>query len=137
MNSTGPRGIPSTLVVQAFLQGVPLGTLKTADLTGIAIFKVPVRKPPGNYSLTFLSANALDTLDTVTIQLHVLGCPMGDVVASTGNACITCVAGSYSFDPRNTTSDKCPDNAVCPGAWAVLPLEGYWSSSPFSVQIHR
>lgn len=62
---------------------------------------------------------------------------MGDVVASTADACITCVAGSYSLDPHNTTCDKCPDNAVCPGSWAVLPLEGYWSSSPYSVQIHR
>jgi predicted outer membrane repeat protein len=138
VNATGYQGIPSALLVQASLQGIPLSSLKTDDTTGLATFKVPVRKPPGQYPLTFSSATASNNaIDGVTVLLNVLTCPMGDVVASTGDACITCVAGSFSLNPRNTTCDKCPDNAVCPGAWAVLPAEGFWSSSPHSIQIHR
>ena len=125
------------LDVQVLLQGVPVGSLQTADVTGVATFRVPVRKPPGQYNLTFAAADVFETVEKTTIRLNVLSCSKGDVVASTGDACITCVAGTYSFDPRNTTCDKCPDNAVFPGAWAVLPLEGYWSSSPNSAQIHR
>jgi predicted outer membrane repeat protein len=137
VNATGPGGVPSTLDVQAVLQGVPIGTLKTDDSTGLATFKVPVRKSPGRYSLTFASAKVGDTVDNATVQLNVQSCPKGDVVASTGDACITCVAGSYSLDPHNITCDKCPDNSLCPGSWTVLPLEGFWSSSPYSAQMHR
>jgi predicted outer membrane repeat protein len=139
--ATGCRDIPSALNVKASLQGVPLAALKTADTSGLATFQVPVRKPPGQYPLTFASALILSgsrkTVENVTILLNVQSCPKGDVMASTGDACITCVAGSYSLDPHNTTCDKCPDYAVCPGSWAVLPLEGFWSSSPYSAQIHR
>jgi predicted outer membrane repeat protein len=139
VNATGFAGIPSPLDVQALLQGGVFASLKTDAITGLAIFQVPVRRPPGRYPVTFKSALVDDNtpIEEVTVVLNVLGCSKGDVVASTGDACITCVAGSYSLEPHNTTCDKCPDNAVCPGAWAVLPMEGYWSSSPDSAQIHR
>jgi hypothetical protein len=113
--------------------------MMTSDTTGLARFKVPVRKPPGQYSLTFTTSD-IDIVDetvNVTILLNVVGCPIGDVVASTGDACITCVAGSFSRDPHNTTCDKCPDDAECPGSWAVLPSPGFWSSSASSIQLHR
>lgn len=138
INATGRRGRPSELMVQASLEGVLLDTLKTASTTGLATFNVPLKKPPGQYNLTFTSPKDYGNMTFQTsILINVKGCLKGDVVANTGDACVTCVAGSFSMDPRNTTCDNCDDNAVCPGGWAVLPKEGFWSSSPYSTQIHR
>jgi hypothetical protein len=142
MLATGCRGFPTSTKIDGALPGVPIDSLTTSDTTGLASFRFPVRKPPGQYPLTFTTKHLDDsperfTETNVTIQINVLGCPVGDVMASTGDACFTCDAGSYSRDARNTTCDKCPENAVCPGAWAVMPLPAYWSSSASSIQIHR
>lgn len=134
IHATGPSGTPSAITVLASFQGEPVGSLKANDTTGLVTFKVPVRKPPGQYNLTFTPGVGGTN---VTVLINVPSCPKGDVTASTGDACISCVAGSYSMNPQNNTCDKCPDNALCPGNWSVLPLEGFWSSSPSSVQIHR
>lgn len=42
VNASGAQGIPSALDVQAFLQGVPVGTEKTADITGTATCKFKI-----------------------------------------------------------------------------------------------
>ncbi len=73
---------------------------------------------------------------TTNVTVHVVHCGEGDVTTVTGDACQTCEKGYYSFDPRNNTCDNCVPNAECPGGAEILPLPGFWCSSPRSIQIH-
>ena len=89
----------------------------------------------GTYIIKFM-APEFPSIPAVNITVHVTQCELGDVTASTGDACLTCGRGYYSFDPTNTTCDICVPNAECGNA-TVLPVAGFWSSSPLSTQMHR
>lgn len=60
--------------------------------------------------------------------------------------CLDCTQGLYSFNPRNKTCDPCPSNGNCTGQVSVkglvvrhslVPMDGYWHSTPFSTQMHQ
>jgi len=109
VNVTGLYGLPVNLAVLPFLDGVPLPQ-NTSGVKGIALMHLKIFRPPGRYNLSFLIAGA-PYIPAAVIPVQVLECAVGDVIASSGDACITCVRGSFSMDPRNTTCDPCPPNA--------------------------
>lgn len=52
--------------------------------------------------------------------------------------CVACNDSvSYTFNPANATCDACPDNANCTAALGrtMVPLPGYWHSSPLLPQV--
>lgn len=106
---SGTYGLPSVHRVQAFLDGAPLD-LMTTQPDGVANFRLNIRKPPGLYNVSFRPMDEPDVAP-VSLLVNVTGCGLGEVSASSGDACITCVAGSFSFNPQNTTCDACPANA--------------------------
>lgn len=79
-------------------------------MDGIALMHLKIFRPPGRFRLSFQVAGYPD-IPAAVIPVQVLECAVGDVLASSGDACITCVLGSYSMDPRNTACDPCPPNA--------------------------
>lgn len=89
----------------------------------------------GEYSVKF-SAPEHPGLPVVGMTIHVAKCGLGDVTVSTGDACQTCGRGFYSFNPLNSTCDICVPDAEC-GNSTVVPVAGFWSSSPQSTQMHR
>jgi hypothetical protein len=94
--------------LQTTLQGTPITTFDTGD-DSIGVVSMTVRQPPGDYVLAILPTSGGSGSSAV---VTVLECPIGDVAASTGDACITCVSGSYSFNSKNITcDDACPANA--------------------------
>ena len=72
------------------------------------------------------------------ITVNVRHCKTGEVTgASPNNTCNQCLAGQYSFSPKNATCDSpCPDNANCTATSEMLPLCGHWQSGPQAVLIH-
>jgi predicted outer membrane repeat protein len=114
VNTTGAFGLPVPTQILADLEGRSVTNVETGDDgLGVLIFKL--RQQPGPYNLTIWSRQRV--LPAV-LQIVVLDCPVGDVTASSGDACITCVAGTFSFNPQNNTCDDCPLNAglcrACP-----------------------
>lgn len=107
VNATGLQGLPAAVKLQTTLQGTPITTFDTGD-DGIGVVSMTVRQPPGDYVLAILPTSGGSGSSAV---VTVLECPIGDVAANTGDACITCVSGSYSFNPKNITCDACPANA--------------------------
>jgi len=90
----------------------------------------------GEYDLWFGIADDPYT-KAARLHLRIAKCPTGYVTASTGDACISCVKGYFSFSPSDKECSMCVPNAQCPGGSAVWPLQGFWSSAPQSVQMHR
>lgn len=91
----------------------------------------------GAYLLQFFAPSMLGMMTSINMTVHVVNCSVGMVTAVSGDACQPCETGYYSFDPRNSTCDQCVPDAQCPGGALVLPVSGWWSSSPRSVQMHR
>lgn len=46
-----------------------------------------------------------------------------------GAICRKCDKNMFSLNPRNTSCDPCPPNAVCPGGAVLLPAQDYWHSA--------
>ena len=74
----------------------------------------------------------------VTVPVLVNPCSNGSVLQ--GDLCTYCTAPQYSFDPRGSNQshqcdEPCPENAQCSGGPVMVPLAGFWMSSPFSDSI--
>lgn len=116
---TGLYDLPVSMDVAAILDGLIHAQAKAAA-DGVAFLKLKVMRPPGRYTMKFTVPGT--NLKPATLIIHVVGCPLGDVSASSGDACITCVRGSYSLNPSNTTCDACPLNAgeqCCEDCWTT------------------
>ena len=53
-----------------------------------------------------------------------------------GNVCQPCLTDQYSFNTTSTCSD-CEKHAKCSGGSSLVPVDGYWHSTPFSPQFHE
>lgn len=94
---------------------------------------------PGTYRLIFAASDSFgDTpVEPAILQLRITPCPKGYATASTGDACIPCVTGYFSFNPLANECSTCVPNAICPGGATVRPAKGFFHSAPQSVQMHR
>eukprot|EP00210_Caulerpa_lentillifera_P003173 g3032.t1 len=70
---------------------------------------------------------------STSFEFSTRDCYPGETIA--GNVCEQCEPGTYSFDPKSKCRD-CPDRAQCAGNSSLVPIDGYWHSSPFSTQFH-
>ena len=61
-------------------------------------------------------------------------CLPGEIEA--GNICLPCLTDQYSFNTSGTCSD-CENHAKCSGGSTLVPVDGYWHSTPFSPQFHE
>ncbi|CAD7697134.1 unnamed protein product [Ostreobium quekettii] len=102
---------------------------------GIASFDgINIVAQPGDYSLSFSAIGVPPVVANFTIR----DCRPGEVNSTTGglNVCQNCSAGEYSFIPQ-VDCRKCESRAICSGMAALVPNDGYWHSSPFSIQLHQ
>ena len=53
-----------------------------------------------------------------------------------GYVCQPCPVDRYSFDASSTCRD-CENHAKCSGRSSLVPVDGYWHSTPFSPQFHE
>ncbi|KAF6256491.1 hypothetical protein COO60DRAFT_1640662 [Scenedesmus sp. NREL 46B-D3] len=130
------------------------------DASGHVHLSLKVRKPPGDYKLSFWlmqelleqnsavpdgqndssstsnSSQMLQAPGPANMNLHVRSCIPGEVTAAP-DACEECLAGTFSLAPSNATCDGAPAGAVAPGGTVTVPKGGYWSSELRSNQIHR
>ena len=61
-------------------------------------------------------------------------CFPGEIEAS--NECQLCQTDQYSFNTSSICSD-CENRAKCSGGSSLVPIDGYWHSTPFSPQFHE
>ncbi|CAD7700049.1 unnamed protein product [Ostreobium quekettii] len=107
---------------------------RTADaLNGIVVFdSIRVNAPPGNYSLVLSASD----LERVTVPFSIRDCIPGEFNVSSQNICDPCATDEYSFLPTVPCRD-CDSDALCAGGSSLVPQDGFWHSSPFSIQFHQ
>jgi len=107
---------------------------RTADaMNGVVVFdSIRVNAPPGNYSLVLIASD----LERVTMPFSIRDCVPGEFNVSSQNICDPCSTDEYSFLPTVPCRD-CDSNALCAGGASLVPQDGYWHSSPFSIQFHQ
>ncbi|GMH44702.1 hypothetical protein BSKO_12654 [Bryopsis sp. KO-2023] len=126
------------------------GTTVAKAVNGTAIFDgLTIIGDPGNFVVNITSqlAESLATPKTfVSLEVELRECVLGEVAQDNSLfGCLLCSNGLYSFNRMNSTCDPCPENANCsasvgekgvPERRPVVPLDGYWHSTPFSIQMH-
>lgn len=118
-----------------------------------------LKAPAADYTLQVSTASTFHTVAPIFVTVSVRKCIVGEVTNSQGDQCTFCDGSTYSFWPQNTTCDACPDNADCdpvqtdgtlyktslnlasnpnkaPPGNVLIPVDGYWHSSPMSPQVH-
>lgn len=72
-----------------------------------------------------------------SVRLQRMSCDVGQFFRN--DACVCCPNGTYTFRTNSSeyVCDPCPMGGVCPGGAVIVPLAGYWHSTPRSTQIHR
>lgn len=94
--------------------------------------------------MLYIMARTADTNSFVAkgnITVEVRPCEEGEVLSFNSSGvelCTACGPNTYSFNPRNTTCDSCPDHGNCStGGAVIVPRDGYWHSHPRSPIMHR
>lgn len=107
---------------------------RTADAEkGVVVFdSIKVNTPPGNFSISLLS----EDLDHVTKGFSIRDCVPGEFNVTSQNICDHCGDSQYSFLPTVPCRD-CAAKGFCDGGAALVPIDNYWHSSPFSTQFHQ
>ncbi|GIL52033.1 hypothetical protein Vafri_7994 [Volvox africanus] len=118
----------------------PTGVLTARASEGVANFTaLRVRASPDAYTFNISAYGTIhDILDAV-VSVEVRRCVVGEVTNAEKDMCTPCAAGTYSYNPQNTSCDRCPENARCSdtgtGGFVILPEDGYWRSGPYSPQV--
>lgn len=136
VNVSGFYGLPNQgMIVSALSEdGQPLA-FNTSNSRGIADMLLRIRKPPGQYVLSFVLPDNSD-VSAVNLTLYVRKCVKGESTP-TVDTCQVCLTGFYSLDPTQPVCQSCPIDATCPGGAAIVPGLGYWHSAADSAQVHR
>jgi len=139
-------GLPCEgVLVQAVLSshGNEILGVNRSAADGSVQLGIKLRRPPACYNITLSLVESVDlvmlgvVVPPVAMKVCVRECVAGEI--STGDACEVCRKGSYSLSEKNEDNClPCPsEGAECPGGAVILPLDGWWHSSPYSAQIHR
>jgi hypothetical protein len=106
---------------QAFASGI-------ASLTGLSLVA-----EPGAYELLLESPG----LKSAAIEVVVRDCVAGEVFS--GNRCIVCSNGTFALHmrPADASCRACPDQAVCYGSTAFVPVLGSYHASLLSLNFYR
>jgi hypothetical protein len=111
-----------------------LGVAKT-DAQGHLRYVVRTRQPPGRNNVR-MHLPDFTGIPPVNLSMVVRACVVGEV-APFPETCEPCIPGFYSLDARQTMCNVCPAGAECPGGASMVPLLGWWHSTPTSSQMHR
>eukprot|EP00210_Caulerpa_lentillifera_P003016 g2879.t1 len=71
----------------------------------------------------------------VEVKYSTRPCQIGEFTQM--EICLKCVPGQYGFIPSLPNCKPCEEHANCSGGAALVPIDGYWHSNPFSPQFHR
>eukprot|EP00210_Caulerpa_lentillifera_P007403 g7075.t1 len=111
--------------------GIASGELQTVVKDGYALLNVVIRAAPGHHEIQLQGSRS--TLE-LPVRVSTRGCYIGERNIK-DLLCELCTEGSYSFD-TNTDCQNCPTRANCTGGAVLVPVEGYWHSTPFSPVMH-
>eukprot|EP00210_Caulerpa_lentillifera_P004303 g4106.t1 len=70
----------------------------------------------------------------VEVNFSTRACAIGQYFHDT--LCSMCPPDQYGFNASEISCTSCEINAVCEGGAALVPIDGYWHSTPFSPQFH-
>eukprot|EP00210_Caulerpa_lentillifera_P002965 g2831.t1 len=62
-------------------------------------------------------------------------CEIGEYTQ--GDYCVQCPPDQYGFNASKQHCNSCISNAYCPGRAALVPVQGYWHSTPFAPRMHK
>lgn len=101
---------------------------------GSAMLRLSVNRPYGQYGYT-VSVPETSSFDGASVEVLVRPCLHGEE-RLVDNTCLPCTTSFFSVSPEQPC-EPCPAGAYCPGGTIVVPIDGYWQSSPLSDRIHR
>lgn len=133
-NQTIVRGIPDAELEVIVIPDHVLGDLRyTAENGIIQVDNLRVWGIDVGLNLTI--QHEVDDQIMVQAEFQTRSCRKGEYSAA--NECRECPLNRYSFTNTTKLCTRCEEHAICSGGAALVPIPGYWHSTPFSPQFHR
>eukprot|EP00210_Caulerpa_lentillifera_P004309 g4112.t1 len=70
----------------------------------------------------------------VKVTFSIKACTIGQYIHD--SLCMTCPSDQYGFNTLEVSCVVCEPHAICEGGAVLVPIQGYWHSTPFSPQFH-
>ena len=109
----------------------------TAESGSVVFSKATAIGNASIHSLTFVPRDG--QADVVLEQISIRQCFAGESkieIDDTRHICDPCDQEQFGFN-YSYPCDGCPDNARCSGKAVLIPVSGYWHSTPYSPIMHE
>lgn len=134
-NQTVTRGIRDAAMSVSVNSSVVSGQRVATAENGQVIFsKVTALGRPVEHPIVFVADSELTA--SVRHRFSIRQCIVGESRVDDKNICDVCDEEFFGFN-YTFTCDGCPDNARCEGAAVLVPIFGYWHSTPYSPIMHE
>ena len=88
-----------------------------------------------NKSSNLIIASERDESVHVNVSISTRDCNPGEIEQV--EVCRMCPVDQYGFDATLGKCESCEEHAVCGGGAKLVPLDGYWHSTPFSPAFYK
>ena len=115
---------------------IAAGQVVSTASGGVAVFDaLSLSAFPGQYEINFSVRGG--KVEAVSANVTLRECRLGERHNSEGFVCEACDLESFTFYTNVSRCVHCPEHARCAGNASLVPISGYWHSSPFSVIMHE
>ena len=115
---------------------IAAGQVVSTASGGVAVFDaLSLSAFPGQYEINFSVRGG--RVEAVSANVTLRECRLGEHYNSEGFVCEACALESFTFYTNVSHCVDCPEHARCAGNASLVPISGYWHSSPFSVIMHE
>ncbi|GMH40356.1 hypothetical protein BSKO_08260 [Bryopsis sp. KO-2023] len=136
LNQLMTAGIPSARIAVDVVSDVVVGeSLSEAKDGKVKFQNILAIALPGNHSMSFVGPEGFN-IPAIDTEMSIRDCYTGEERQKQKGICRKCPDGFYSFLPEEICR-PCPKHGSCPGGAALIPVDGYWHSTPFSPHLHE
>ena len=89
-----------------------------------------------NLTFSVTSSQYLPTI-TFILMTSMRKCQIGELNDTKQLTCTACERGFYSANLEDKVCMTCPDNAICPGGYLMIPKKDYWKPSIYSSNMYE
>ena len=133
-NQTISRGVKDASLEIVLLSKDIVGDVRYRADRGIVLINNTVAWGI-NVSSTLRIVSERDPRVSLELELSTRVCYPGEIDQT--DLCQICPVDQYGFIPSLGKCEACEDHAECSGGAALVPMEGYWHSTPFSPVVRK
>ena len=134
LNTTITRGIEDARLKVVLVSDAIVGDNTYTAVNGVVEIS-DTRAWGINVTSNLTIASERDKSVSVDVPISTRDCNPGEIEQV--DVCRLCPVDQYGFDASLEKCESCEEHAVCGGGAMLVPIDGYWHSTPFSPAFYK